>query len=271
MSDRRRSAAWRPGFRRLAGAGAPGFPGLSANAPAIITSIVALACISAACLPSPALASRRDTTATRAYLRASYAFARAAYARVSAGVASIEASVSTIAAACPGALTYAPRDAAFTEIGEEAHAILLYSSVQPLRPLMLRLSEELRSLSFRNHPLTRLVRARAAEEREIAALTTPNLCAEIAAWKASDYAALPQGTSTFVARFNAIESSSNVGPFEEHREAVILRRLRRYEGRASRALARRIEAFEARFGKRLSAAIGTAQARLATALGVSAL
>jgi hypothetical protein len=271
MSDRGRSAAWRSGFRSRVGADAERVPRPSANAAATIISIVGLACSTAACLPDPALASRRDHTATREYLRASYGFLRAAYARVSASVASIDASASEIAAACPGALTYAPRDAAFTEIGEEARGILQYSGAQPLRPLMLRLAEDLRSLSWRDRALTKLVRARAAEERSIAMLTPPELCAEIAAWKASDYAALPQGTSTFVARLGAIESSSNVGFFEEPRETVILRRITPYEGRASRALAKRIEALEARFGKRLSTAVASGQKKVTAALGVSAL
>jgi hypothetical protein len=115
------------------------------------------------------------------------------------------------------------------------------------------------------------VRARAAEEREVATLAAPDLCAEIAAWKAGDYAALPQGASAFVAQIKAIESSAGVGPFEEARESVILRRLRRYEGPGGRAIAKRVETFEARVAKRLSAAVGSERAKVAGALGVSAL
>jgi hypothetical protein len=234
--------------------------------------IVTLACVTGAYLCSPAVASvRRDSVATRAYLRASDAYARDAYAQVRASVAAIEASASEIAAACPGALTYAPRDAAFTELGEEAEGTLLFAGAKPLRSIILRLAQAIGHLSWSDHALTRLVRARAAEEREIAALATPDMCAEIEAWKASAYAALPQSASAFVARFSAIASSSSVGPSEEQRETVILRRLRHHEGRAERATAKRIEALEARLGKRLNAAVTSGQKKLTAALGVSEL
>jgi hypothetical protein len=221
---------------------------------------------------SPAFASwRADKAATRAYLRASAAYMRDAYSQVKASVAAVEASASHIAATCPGALTFAPRDAAFSELGEEATGTLLFAGSIPLRPIILRLAEAVGHLNWGNRALTRLVRARAAEEREIAGLAMPDMCVEIEAWKASAYAALPQGASTFVTRFMAILTSSSLGPSGEPRETIILRRLRRYEGRIERAVAKRTEALEERLSKRLSAAVTSARTKITIALGVSQL
>jgi hypothetical protein len=202
---------------------------------------------------------------------ASYAYARDEYSELRASVAAIRASASEIATECPSALTYAPRDAAFTKLGHEANLALVVAGAKPLRSILLRVVHAIGKLRWSDRALTRLVRARAAEEGEIAALVSPNLCADIEAWKASAYAALPQSASAFIARGDAILSASGGGPFEEPREARILRRLRRYEGRTERATAKRVEALEARIGMRVTAAVNSAQAKLAAALGVSQL
>jgi hypothetical protein len=224
-------------------------------------------------LPSPALAAARphNDAATDAYLLASGAYARGAYSQLRVSAASIEDSVHQVAAECPSALTYAPRDAAFTELGEEAQLTLWFAASKPLLSSIMRFAQAIGHLSWSDHTLTRLVRAQAAEEREIAVLTLPDLCADIRPWKASAYAVLPQTVSAFVARGSALEYGSSIGPSEEPREAVILRRLRHYEGRIERAAAKRIEALEARLGRRLGATLTSAQAKLAAALGVSRL
>ena len=82
--------------------------------------IAALACALCVCLTTPALAAGRadDVAATRAYLRASLAYERTINREAADGVAAVEARASGIAGECPSALTYAPRDAAFGELGE---------------------------------------------------------------------------------------------------------------------------------------------------------
>jgi hypothetical protein len=243
-----------------------------ANAATATGLIAAVACAIGAHLCPPAFASARsDKGATRAYLRASFAYASGFYSEAKVDVAAVEAAASAIATSCPGALTYAPRDAAFSELSEEATGTLLFASAAPLRPIDLRFAAAIAHLSWSNRALTRLVRARLAEEREVAALVTPDMCTEIEAWKASSYAALPQSATAFIAQFRAIALSSSIGPFEEPREMVILRRLGRYEGRPERALSKHVETLEARLSKKVNAAITAGRAKIAAALGVSAL
>jgi hypothetical protein len=235
--------------------------------------IAGLACAAYIWLPVPALAAApaEDAVATRAYLRASEAYARAASADAGAIVAAIEARANQIVGECPGALTYAPRDAAFEELGEELEATLQYAGSATVRSAALRYAGALSHLTWSNHQLTRLVRAEAPEEGGEAKLALPDVCADLAAWRASAYAVLPQSARGFLTRLKAIESGHWIGPSEEPREAVIHRLLKRYEGPAERRTARRIEALQTTAEKLLTAAAGAARAKLAAALGVSAL
>lgn len=240
----------------------------------VVTRLIAgFACAVCACLPAPALAAVHtgDAAATRAYLRAADAYEVGAYAEAGASVAAIRARASAIAGECPSVLTYAPRDAAFGELGEEAGMTVFFAGVAPVRSMTLRLAQTMGHLSWSDRRLMRLVRAETGEQRAIAALAQPDVCADIAAWKASAYATLPQSSAGFLARVQAIESLSVVGSSEESREAVIMRLLRRYEGPAERRTAKRIERLEAQIGRRWTAAATAARTTLAAALGVSAL
>jgi hypothetical protein len=224
-------------------------------------------------LPAHALASVHtgDAAATRAYLGAAEAFERSTYAELGATVAAIEARASEIGGECPSILTYAPRDAAFGELGEEAATTAFFGGTAPERPTSLRLAQAIEHLKWSDRRLTRLVRVEAAEERAIATLALPDVCADIAAWKASAYAALPQSSASFLARVHAIEFLSVAGQSAEPREAVIMRLLRPHETSTDRRTARRIERLEAQIGRRVHAARTIAEKTLAAAFGVSVL
>jgi hypothetical protein len=212
-----------------------------------------------------------DVAATRAYLRASYAYAREASAELGARVAALEARASEIAGECPSALTYVPRDEAFGELSGEIVTVVAYAGVAPVRSLLVRESQEIGHLRWTNSRVTRLVRFQAAEERGVSTIALPDVCADIAAWKASAYAVLSPGVSGFLAHTEAIEAELFVGPSEELRETAILRLLRPYESPADRRIAKRVERLEVQADKRLSSAISAARARLEGALGASVL
>lgn len=226
-----------------------------------------------ACSPAPTLASvgLADVHATRVYLHALDTFERDVAAETRASASAIEARASTIGEECPAALTYAPRDAAFGEIGEEAIMTTFIAGLAPVRAASLRLAHTIGHLRWGDRRLTYLVRTEASEDRGLATLALPDVCADIAAWKASAYAALPPSSTKFLARAFAIESQSFKGPSGNSREAAIMLLLRRYEGRAERLMAWQVERREARGGRRLTAAGNAARKKLAAGLGVSAL
>lgn len=212
-----------------------------------------------------------DAAATRAYLRASEAYARIDGADVGAAIAAIEARASEIAGECPSALTYAPRDAAFGEIGEEVESTLFYVDIESVRALREQFARSVGALSWSNRRLTRLVHRQAADEVALVALKLPDVCADIEAWKSTAYATLPQSAVSFLARSEAIESRGYIGPSEEPLEAVIMRLLRTYEGAGERRAVREIERNEQRTDGMLGKAEEVAWKGIGTALGVSAL
>jgi hypothetical protein len=222
-------------------------------------------------LSAPALAVGRtgDATATRAYISASESYARSASAVAAAGVAAIEARASEIATECPLSLTYAPRDAEFGELGETASETLVYAGLVPMRPAALRLAGAIAHLSWSSSKLTRLVRSLAAVERSGATFELPNVCAEIAGWKASAYATPPPGVAGFLAR--VYTSEERFGAAEESRESYILSLLKPFESASQRRAVKRAERIEALTWKRLNPAIAAAERKLAAALGASAL
>jgi hypothetical protein len=175
--------------------------------------VVVLACLAFVGLDTSALASVSvgDVVATRAFLRASEVYVQGAYPQVAARVAAIEARESEVAEGCPSALTYAPRDTAFEEVGEELRTSEWYAGVVPMRSIMLRLADAIGHLRWSDRKLTRLVRAEAAEERADVALTLPGVCGQMAAWKASAYTALPSSVGKFLTHVEAIESGLIIG------------------------------------------------------------
>ncbi len=239
--------------------------------PAVWRLIAGLACATSACLPAHALASVRtdDAAATRAYLGAIATYKRGATAEVGASVIAIEARAEEIGGECPSALTYAPRDAAFGELGEEAETTAFLASVAPMRSMVLRLAQTIEHLRWSDRRLTRLVRTEAVEERAFTTLALPDVCADIAAWRTSGYAALPQSATRFATRMQAIESLSEL--LDESREATIMHLLRPYETPAQSRIARHVEHLEAQVDRRLGVVQVIVRKKLEAALGVSAL
>ncbi len=236
-------------------------------------SVATLACAVCACLLTPpsALAGANDVAATRAYLRASYAYDRAIDREAAVDAAAVRARAGQIAGECPSALTYAPRDAAFRELGEEITATLYGAREASTHSQALGFAGAIGHLRWSDRRLTRLVHAQAAGERASATIALPDICGDIAGWKASAYATLPPASTQFIARLRAIEALYFVGFIEQSRETIIMRLLRRYEGSAERRAAGHIERLELRVETQAAAAVAAARSTLAPALGVSAL
>jgi hypothetical protein len=174
----------------------------------------------------------------------------------------MEADEREVAAGCPSALVYAPRDAAFEELGAEMGDAEWDAGFAPVRSATEAFARATESLSWSERRLTRLVRSEAAEERAFVALLPPDVCASVEAWKASDYAELPPGVGEFVVHTEQAEP----GSFE-----VIMRLLSRYEVPAERRSAKRTGQLEALAERRVEAASKTIWRRLEAAMGVSKL
>jgi hypothetical protein len=221
----------------------------------------------------PALATARasDEGATRAYLRASDAYGLEMSAALDARIGAMQARASDIGSECPSALLFAPRDEAFAQMSEEIGRAVWLAGAAAERAVMLRYAQAIEHLSWSNSRVTRLVRLRAAEEGGVATAVLPNVCADLASWKAGAYGALPTSVSEFLAHANALEAESFVGLSEESRERAIMRLLRTYENPLEQRLGARVERLEAQSYKRVTSAISPAEAKLAAVLGAVVL
>lgn len=221
-----------------------------------------LACVVYAALPVPAIAAGRAADAARTYLSAAATYANAAYPLVEARIGAMELDEREVAAECPSLFLYAPRDAAFEELGEEISDADWYAGEAPVRSATEVFAREIGKLSWSNRRLTRLVRSEAAAERTEVALVPPDVCSSVEAWKANDYAELPPSVGEFLTHVEQLDS----GSFD-----LIMHLLTRYEGPVERRAAKRIERLEARADKRLAAASDAIWRRFGAAMGVSEL
>lgn len=239
----------------------------------------ALACAGCALLLAPALALARpnDRRATRGYLRAAAAYTRSISAALGASVAAIETRGSAIGSECPSSLTYAPRDEAFEEIGEEAHKTLIDAGAEQTLTARRTFARAVSRLRWSDPRLAMLVREQAAEELAPATTALPNVCADIAAWKTNAYAALPQSAEHFLAHSGRSESASSalglllIALLGESRAVHIARLLMPFETRREQRTARHIDAEEAQVSARLRTVSRAVGVKLAAELGITAL
>lgn len=235
-------------------------------------AVAVAACGTCFCPVAPAVAARANSfAATRTYLRASETYERTREADVGASITAIEFRDRQVAGECPSALTYAPRDTAFVEFSEEIAMSDWYAAAGPLHASMLRMAGVIDRVRWSDRRLTRLAHSEAAEELGIVRLDSPDVCAQIEAWRASSYATLPSSVNDFLQHARMIESESTIGSSGEPREKAIMRLLRRYEGPAEQRIAERVRRLEARADRRVAAGAILARRRLAVVLGVSEL
>ena len=216
-----------------------------------------------------------DARATQAYLTAEEAYAREASRELDSSITAIAIRGSAIAGECPAAMTYAPRDSAFEEIGEEARKTLFDAGVAPTEAIRLAFAHAIVHLRWSSRTLTKLVHGQAGEETALTKLRPPSVCANIEAWKASAYATTPPSVRTFLERAGAPEAQSGLGLLlallQSFGRKTVPQLLIRFEDARELRRAHRIESRQARTAHRLEAARAHAGAKLAAALGISAL
>jgi hypothetical protein len=189
----------------------------------------------AACLTfpqSPALAS--DGAATHAYLVAGYALARAGVADIPVAQASARRAIRHFAQQCPKVGTGSPQDEEAQHMSLEAAGALWSAAygtaLKPIRAFA-RAIEPLRWTSPR---ITRLAHEFASSLLTLATLPMPDLCKDVASWKASGYRTIPPSTLAFD---RLVDSTEGHHPVPESL-------LSRYESPGDRALVRLIKPLE---------------------------
>jgi hypothetical protein len=233
---------------------------------------LACACLAPLLAATPALARPDNASATQRYLAAYATRERAVIAALPAANMAAVALSGRVAGECPGVAAGAPLHTAPAETaGEEILGAVVVTIAVGLEHANARFARTVSALRWSNASLARLVRAFTAEETALAALATPDLCADLRSWAASRFVTVATGTSQFVSALQATESrsKSSVKPAEGP-EYAVLRLLRAYESASDRGILRSVKLLRARVEAKLAKAALDATAQIEAAVGLTA-
>jgi hypothetical protein len=197
-------------------------------------------------LPAPASGSATDVASTRTYIAADFALVRAAKAHLRAAEAAPLKVLAQVRRECPGAAVRSPQDAQSTQMSNEVIGAMVLSAYHldvPALEIFVRRTAHLRWSDAR---LGRQVRAYAANLRVLARLAPPRLCADVQAWVAGGYRALPASTVAFDRRFMPAWVAIGMLParlsaYETAQERGALARIKAIEVQITDAEARAVE------------------------------
>jgi hypothetical protein len=206
----------------------------------------ALAATAALCVTAPA-ARASDVAATQAYVAANYALLRSAGAHLRAAEAAPRKLLARLRRACPGAARGSPQNGQSTQLSNEVIGAMVIAAYRVDLPAIRRFVASVRGLRFSRRALGRAVRSYAGSLRVLAGLAPPSLCADVRAWAAGGFTALPAATVRFDRLF--MPNWVTIG--------MLPRGLARYESAAARSLAGRGAKIELRITDAEAAAVET--------------
>ena len=252
--NRRAPRAWTHGLRAEAA-------GVSLLRSGKCLTVVALL---TTCLtwPPPAIGVVGSPPPTMSFLRAAQGFAQAVFADVPKARGDAANYATEVAHQCHGILRGAPDNEQFKQLASEAELAVLDAFSEAFFHARVAFASRVAHLRWGNASITELVHARAAQDRAEATVAPPRLCADLEAWRASDYRIVPEATRGFLkAYFIAHEGS-------EASNEAILKRLAPGEGPAMKKLAHSIEHLEAKSTPMLRKAIKAPLFSMGRALGL---
>lgn len=180
--------------------------------------------------------SQQNIASTHAYLADSYTVLHAAVSTWPSVEASIHRLDVRLHAECPDAGAGSPQNAEEQKLSYEAAGALWATGYHTDATVVRAYVNSIGRLTWSNPQITRDARRLAGGLREMTALRVPNICADIRAWHANDFGAMP----------------SNVEPYDQHVEAIDIHEIPRgllipYVQPADRGLRERVEHLATRF------------------------
>jgi hypothetical protein len=231
----RRRSRGDPGHATQAGVGAAARGYIEAAMLRRATILTAM--LAGALVPATAgAASRQNVASTHAYLADSYTVLHAAVSTWP----SVEASIHTLDlrfhAECPNAGAGSPQNAEEQKLTYEVAGALWATGYHTDATVVHAYVKSLDRLTWSNPQITRDAHRLARGLREMTALQVPNICADIRAWHADGFAAMP----------------SDVEAYDQHVEAINIHEIPRgllipYVQPADRGLRERTEHLATRF------------------------
>jgi hypothetical protein len=179
---------------------------------------------------SSASAAGGDAAATASYLRANLKLVQTAKAHLATSEnAPLTEVLARVRSECPHAGAKSPQNPESTHMSYEVIGAIVIAAYKPDLPAAREYVRTVARLHWSSAKVTKEVREHAQDLTTVAALSAPNLCADVAAWKAGGYSSLPATTVQFDQKFEP--SWVKIGLLPEG--------LGRFESGATKALARR--------------------------------
>jgi hypothetical protein len=148
-----------------------------------------------------ASASATDVASARAYIAADLALVQTAKAHLRAAEAAPLKILAQVRRECPAAAAGSPQDPESTQMSNEVIGAMVLSAYHLDVPALEAFVRRTARLPWSDGRLRRTVRGYAADLRVLARLAPPPLCADVRAWAAGGYRALPASTVAFDRRF----------------------------------------------------------------------
>lgn len=203
----------------------------------LLPILATMAILAATAAPAPA--GQGDVAATRAYIQADYALVNTAKVDLGTSEAALQKLRRKIAAECPKVAAESPQDTDSEQLSNELVGAMTIVAVRPGRSAIAAFASTVQHLHWSNVALTRKVRSYANRLKTLSLLPAPNVCADVGAWVASGYRALPASTVRFDSRYYKVEVAVGevpaklLAPSEQPDERAVLAGAQKIEAQLS--------------------------------------
>jgi hypothetical protein len=147
--------------------------------------------------PASAAATPQDDAATHTYLTVGYTALRAAIGSMSAVGAGIDQLNHKLASECPDVGLGSPQSEEEQHLSYEVFGALLSTAYRTDAGIVQRFLRAVKPLRWSNSKVTRAADRYDKSLHELVTLPMPNLCADVSAWKAGGFKAVPADTIQF--------------------------------------------------------------------------
>jgi hypothetical protein len=197
----------------------------------LLLLVAALAC---GATPACAFAASADVAMTERYVRADYTLVKAGTAKLGAAKAALLGVERRIESECPMAAANSPQNPDSTQLSNEIIGAIVIAAYRTDLPAGANFIRAAQGLRFSNHALTSTVQSYVSKLKVLNKLAPPNVCADVNAWVAGGYRALPASTVRFDQEFMpnwvAIgELPSGLAPYERASLRGVVRRTTQLE------------------------------------------
>jgi hypothetical protein len=167
---------------------------------AVLAAVFALTAVPAGAVTTP-----RDIASTHTYLAATYRVLHAAVGTWPSVEASIHRFDRRLEAQCPDAGAGSPQSEEGQKLSYEAAGALWAIGYHTEAPIVRAYAHTLRRLTWSNPRITREARRLAGGLLEMTSLRVPDICADVRAWRANGFGAMPVNVATYARHVEAID------------------------------------------------------------------